>query len=95
MSPRAITLLAQEAPTAWGPGELEAAIGNVVAGAVVAFSLYRFVRQVPWPRPFRLRFALMNVAVAVTTGLLCSGSRWRSKAFSSVVCWRRGPRAGG
>lgn len=54
----------------WFPGELEAAISQVSAGAVVAFLLYRFVRRVPWPRPFRLRFALLNLGAALAAGAL-------------------------
>ncbi|HEU4520441.1 MAG TPA: histidine kinase, partial [Thermoanaerobaculia bacterium] len=40
---------------------------------VVAFLVYRFVRRVPWPRPFRLSFLLLNVAAALTTTLLWLG----------------------
>jgi LytS/YehU family sensor histidine kinase len=56
--------------SAWMPGEIEAAISYAIAGLVVAFLLYRFVRGVPWPRPFRLRFALLNLAASLASGLL-------------------------
>lgn len=77
-----MTLLAQESAGVWGPGEVEAAISNLGAGAVVAFLLYRFVRRVPWPRPFRPRFALLNLAAALATGLLWFGL---STALSSLL----------
>lgn len=73
MPPRATTPLAQEPSAVWSPEELAAAVSLAAAGAVVAFLLYRFVRRVPWPRPFRLRFALLNVAAALATGLAWLG----------------------
>jgi hypothetical protein len=57
----------------WLPGEIQSALSTVSAGAVVAFLVYRFVRRVPWPRPFRLSFLLLNVGAAVTTSLLWLG----------------------
>ena len=69
VGPMPLPLLTQEAANAWGPGEIEAAISNLGAGAVVAFLLYRFVRRVRWPRPFTLRFVLLNLAAAVATGV--------------------------
>ena len=49
----------------WEPGELAAAVSGLSAGAITVFLLYRFVRRVPWPRPFRLRFVLVHVAAAI------------------------------
>src|SRR5829696_2476593 len=49
----------------WTPGEAAAAVSGLSAGAIASFLLYRFVRRVPWPRPFRLRFALIHVAAAL------------------------------
>lgn len=69
----AITQVASETVARWGPGEIEAGISRAIAAAIVAFLLYKFVRRVPWPRPFRLWFALLNIAVAVATGLLWFG----------------------
>ena len=58
----------------WLPGEIQSAVSAVIAGALVAFLVYRFVRRVPWPRPFRLRFLLFNAAAAVGTALLWLGA---------------------
>src|SRR5687767_4615043 len=46
----------------WAPGEFTAMVSGLSAGAIVAFLLYRFVRRVPWPRPFRIRFVLLHLA---------------------------------
>lgn len=69
----ALAQRADDVSSVWGPGEIEAAISHVAAGAVVAYLVYRFVRRVPWPRPFRLRFALLNLGAAFATGLLWFG----------------------
>jgi LytS/YehU family sensor histidine kinase len=53
----------------WYPGEPAAAVAGLSAGAVVSFLLYRVVRQVPWPRPFRLRFVAFHVAMAPVFGV--------------------------
>jgi two-component system, LytTR family, sensor kinase len=65
--------LATEVSSVWGPGEIEAAVSRITAGAVVAFLLFRFVLGVKWPRPFRLRFALLNIGGALTTGIVWLG----------------------
>ncbi|HEX8173045.1 MAG TPA: sensor histidine kinase [Thermoanaerobaculia bacterium] len=57
----------------WEPGEIQSAISAATALAIVAFLVYRFVRRVPWPRPFRLSFVLINVAAAIVTTLLWLG----------------------
>jgi hypothetical protein len=54
----------------WNPDEIAAGISRGSAVLLVAFLLYRFVRRVPWPRPFRLSFALLNLAAALVSGLL-------------------------
>lgn len=66
----AVTQDSRQVSGVWSPGELEALVSIVSAGAVVAYLLYRFVRRVPWPRPFRLRFALLNLAAALAGGVL-------------------------
>jgi LytS/YehU family sensor histidine kinase len=53
----------------WTPGEPAAAISGIAAGAVVSYLLYRFVRRVPWPRPFRIQFILVHVAALVVFGV--------------------------
>jgi LytS/YehU family sensor histidine kinase len=65
----------------WQPGEIHSAFSTLIAGAIVAFLVYRFVRRVPWPRRFRLSFVLVNVAAAVATTLLWIGL---SIAFESL-----------
>ena len=57
----------------WYPGELAAAVSGVTAGAIASYLLYRFVRRVPWPRPFRLRFLLVHVAALLVFGALWIG----------------------
>ena len=57
----------------WDPGEIQSALGAVTAGAIVAFLVYRLIRRVPWPRPFRLSFLLLNVVAAIATSLLWLG----------------------
>jgi LytS/YehU family sensor histidine kinase len=48
----------------WTTDEIiSAAIRLPVGAAIIAF-VYHFVRRVPWPRPFRLRFAAFHVAAA-------------------------------
>ncbi|HEY0158280.1 MAG TPA: histidine kinase [Thermoanaerobaculia bacterium] len=66
----AMTQRARGAASAWMPGEIEAVISYAIAGLAVAFLLYRFVRRFAWPRPFRLWFALVNVAAALACGVL-------------------------
>jgi two-component system LytT family sensor kinase len=45
----------------------ELVVGGIrlAAGVFVATLVYRFVRVVPWPRPFRLRFAGLHVIAAI------------------------------
>lgn len=57
----------------WPAAEIQSALSAVSAGALVAFLVYRFVRRVPWPRPFRLSFLFVNVAAAIATSLLWLG----------------------
>ncbi|HUR00248.1 MAG TPA: histidine kinase [Gemmatimonadaceae bacterium] len=49
----------------WYPGEAAAAISGLTAGAIVSYLLYRFVRRVPWPRPFRIQFVFLHAAALV------------------------------
>jgi len=58
----------------WLPEEIQSGVSAVIAGAVVAFLVYRFVRRVHWPRRFRLSFLLFNIAAAVATTLLWLGA---------------------
>jgi hypothetical protein len=45
--------------------ELAAGAVRLVAGIAAAYLLYRLVRRVPWPRPFRLRFAAFHLVAAL------------------------------
>ena len=62
-------LLPRGGPGEWTAGEVAAGVSQLVAGSVVAFLLYRFIRRTPWPRPFRVRFALLHVVVAIAFGV--------------------------
>jgi LytS/YehU family sensor histidine kinase len=53
----------------WSPGEAAAAVSGITAGAVMLYLLYRFVRRVPWPRPFRIQFVLVHLAALVVFGV--------------------------
>jgi hypothetical protein len=77
----------------WFPGEIQSGLSAVSAGAIVAFVVYRFLRRVPWPRPFRLSFLLINLAAAMATTLLWlslsiafeslfTGSLWNTRSGS-------------
>jgi len=48
----------------WSPDEKAAAIVRPLLGVAAAFLVWRFVRRTPWPRPFRLRFALVHLGFA-------------------------------
>jgi hypothetical protein len=61
------------APGVWEPGEILSGLSAVAAGAIVAFLVVRFVRRVPWPRPFRVSFVFINLAAAIATTLLWLG----------------------
>jgi two-component system, LytTR family, sensor kinase len=53
----------------WREGELAAALIGVTSGLAVAFVVYRLARRVPWPRPFRLRFAALHMVAAPAAAL--------------------------
>ena len=65
----------------WPAAEIQSGLSSVIAGAVIAFLVYRFVRRVPWPRRLNLPFLLFNLAAAIATSLLWVGL---SIAFESV-----------
>jgi LytS/YehU family sensor histidine kinase len=50
--------------------EFAADAARVLLGLAVAYLVYRFVRRLPWPRPFRLRFLLVHLIAAPASGLL-------------------------
>jgi len=49
--------------------ELVAGAARWTAGIAIVFVVYRLVRWLPWPRPFRLRFAAVHVVAAPTAAL--------------------------
>jgi len=51
------------------------AIRSLLPAALLGVLVYRFAQRMPWPRPFRLRFALVHLvaAIAYSVGwILCS-----------------------
>lgn len=59
-----LSLLALQARGVWSPEERVSAVVGPLAGLAVAYLVTRFVRRHPWPRPFRVQFALMHFAAA-------------------------------
>jgi two-component system LytT family sensor kinase len=52
----------------WQPGEAEAMAVALTTGVALALLVYRLIRLVPWPRPFRLRFVAFHVVAAPLAG---------------------------
>ncbi|AHG93540.1 histidine kinase internal region (plasmid) [Gemmatirosa kalamazoonensis] len=48
----------------WTTDEIIAAAIRLPVGAAIIAFVYHFVRRVPWPRPFRLRFAAFHIVGA-------------------------------
>jgi LytS/YehU family sensor histidine kinase len=48
--------------------ELAALAARMLLGLAVAYGAYRFIRRLPWPRPFRFRFLLIHMAAAPAGG---------------------------
>jgi two-component system LytT family sensor kinase len=69
LAPHAMMLSARGFLGDWTPGEPAAAVSQLIAGAIMAFLLFRFVRKTPWPRPFRFRFVLLHIVVAIAFGV--------------------------
>ncbi len=68
-----ILALVQDPASVWSRDEVVSAVTGVTAGLATAFLVYRLVRRVPWPRPFRLRFAALHLAGApVAAGVWCA-----------------------
>jgi LytS/YehU family sensor histidine kinase len=49
----------------WSRDEIESAVFGVTTGLATAALVPLLVRRVPWPRPFRLRFAALQVGAAL------------------------------
>lgn len=71
MAPLPVTLLAmlQIVDQPLTPTELVAIAARMLLGLAVAYVVYRFVRRLPWPRPFRFRFLLVHLAAAPASGV--------------------------
>ena len=48
----------------------ELAVRSLLPAALLGILVYRLAQHVPWPRPFRFRFALMHLVAAPTYALL-------------------------
>lgn len=54
----------QAAPNTWTRDEAVTGAITLSTGIAVAFLVYRLARRVPWPRPFRPRFAALHLVAA-------------------------------
>jgi two-component system LytT family sensor kinase len=59
----------QSRGSAWREGEMAGAAIGIGSGLLVAFVVYRLARRVPWPRPFRLRFAALHLVAAPSAAM--------------------------
>ncbi len=66
--------------------ELGALVARILFALALAFFAYRFIRRVPWPRPFRLRFLLIHLAAGPTSGLA-----WLLLSSAAVVLFTGRP----
>ena len=69
-SPQALALLLQMVDQPFSPAEFAAVVARVLLGLALAYLVYRFVRRLPWPRPFRFRFLLIHLVAAPASGLV-------------------------
>lgn len=49
--------------------EFIAFISRPLLGLAIAYLAYRFIRRMPWPRPFRFRFLLIHLVAATASGV--------------------------
>jgi two-component system LytT family sensor kinase len=66
-SPLALALL-QIVDQPFNAMEFAAIAARVLMGLALAYVAYRFVRRVPWPRPFRFRFLLIHLVAGPAGG---------------------------
>lgn len=66
-SPLAFILL-QIVDQPFNAREFAAIAARVLAGLAVAYLAFRFIRRLPWPRPFRFRFLLIHLVAAPAGG---------------------------
>ena len=53
----------------WQPEEAVAGATRLVTGLAIAWLVYRLARRMPWPSPFRLRFAAVHLVAAPLAAL--------------------------
>jgi LytS/YehU family sensor histidine kinase len=58
------TALAQLRASVWTPDEVLSAAAGLSTGLATAVLVYLVVRRIPWPRPFGLRLAALQLVVA-------------------------------
>jgi LytS/YehU family sensor histidine kinase len=59
----------QPAANTWTADEKAGVVIGLSSAAAVVFLVYRLTRRMPWPRPFRARFAAVHVAGAVAASM--------------------------
>ena len=59
-----LTALVQAPTPVWSPDEVASAVIRPLVGVALALLVFRLVRRVPWPRPFRLRFLAVHLVAA-------------------------------
>ena len=77
--------LAQARAEVWSRDEIAAAAAGIGTGLAIALVVFHLVRRVPWPRPFRLRFAALHLA-----GAPLAAATW-AVAASALLSLRTGP----
>ena len=56
--------LVSERASVWSESEIVMGSARIVTGVALLFCLWRLTHRLPWPRPFRLHFALTHVVAA-------------------------------
>src|SRR5688572_6525585 len=74
--------------TRWSTDEIAGGATRLVAGLAIAWLVYRLARRMPWPSPFRLRFAAVHVVAAPLAALAWFAST--SALAALVLGWRTG-----
>ncbi len=69
-----VALPALQRAEVWAPEEKVAILVRPLLGLCYLALLYLFVRRTPWPRPFRLQFALLHVVVGLAVAGVWVGS---------------------
>ncbi|HEV2149731.1 MAG TPA: sensor histidine kinase [Longimicrobiaceae bacterium] len=67
--PFVLAALVQANAPVWSRDEVVSAVIRVSTGLVIAIVVYRLARRVPWPWPFRLRFAALHLVAAPLAAL--------------------------